>query len=222
MDSGKNLGIHPALLRPRMEDEGGQDAGGQGEEEEGKGEEQSEGSTLGSSRAGTRSGELSWATMTMSSMMSGDRGTMSGDRMWTEDLDSLGDGYYTRQEVRELAVLVAREREEQRHVELSSEHVRKWIKCARACRAPRASCRGQRDCVWLAAGEWPVRTPPEGLALRPPLRPPLPPPADCMLPLSECGRRAAGGTSLATGRLASCRRPWIQPRAKCLPSSRSW
>ena len=51
--------------------------------------------------------------------------------------DSLGDGYYTRSEVREFAELVAREREEQRNIELSTEHVRKWIKCAVQSPPPR-------------------------------------------------------------------------------------
>ena len=55
----------------------------------------------------------------------------------TFEWDSLGDGYYTRSEVREFAELVAREREEQRNIELSTEHVRKWIKCAVQSPPPR-------------------------------------------------------------------------------------
>jgi hypothetical protein len=55
----------------------------------------------------------------------------------TFEWDSLGDGYYTRSEVREFAELVTREQEEQRNVELSTEHVRKWIKCAVQSPPPR-------------------------------------------------------------------------------------
>ena len=74
-----------------------------------------------------------------------------GDGYWnrTEDFDSLGDGYYTRQEIQELAKLVAREREEQRHVELSTEHLRKWIKCAAPCPPPACSAAA---CVRASGG----------------------------------------------------------------------
>ncbi len=49
---------------------------------------------------------------------------VEGELMW----GSLGDGYYTHQEMKELAKVVTAERREQRAIELSTENARKWIK----------------------------------------------------------------------------------------------
>jgi len=111
------------------------------------------GGTLTRELAGTLTGELSWTMMTGDrSMDRTDDFDSLGDGYWnrTEDFDSLGDGYYTRQEIQELAKLVAREREEQRHVELSTEHLRKWIKCAAPC--PPRRVLPPPACVRLAGG----------------------------------------------------------------------
>ena len=42
--------------------------------------------------------------------------------------DSLGDGYYTHEEMKELVGILTSERREQRAVEFSTQNVRKWIK----------------------------------------------------------------------------------------------
>jgi hypothetical protein len=49
---------------------------------------------------------------------------VAGELMW----DSLGDGYYTHQEMKDLAKIVTAERREQHAIELSTENARKWIK----------------------------------------------------------------------------------------------